>query len=143
MLFDGIVSKSRLPGSGGSVMSVLHRGLHGLDLQQPDEQRLVLLLEPDDVEDAEPLVAAGDDLLAGLDHHRVGRLSEIVPVRRMELVLEHISSDPGPDGVAEAISGANVLSTRASSQQGAGRWLRVSPSYKSRGIRAAAGGVFR
>jgi hypothetical protein len=40
------------------------------------------------------------DLLAGLDHHRVGRLSEIVPVRRVEPVPEHISSDLGPDGKA-------------------------------------------
>ena len=46
------------------------------------------------------LVAAGDDLLARLDHHRVGRLSEIVPVRRVEPVPEHVSSDPGPDGEA-------------------------------------------
>jgi hypothetical protein len=33
----------------------LPRSLRRLNLQQPDERRLVLLLERDDVEDAEPL----------------------------------------------------------------------------------------
>ncbi len=36
--------------------------------------------------------------------YRVGRLSEIIRVGRMEPVPEHVSSVPGPDGDAEAIS---------------------------------------
>ena len=39
--------------------------LRGLDLWEPDERRLVLLVERDNVEDAGPLVVAGDDLLVG------------------------------------------------------------------------------
>jgi hypothetical protein len=56
-------------------------------------------------DDAEVLVLAGDDLLAGLDHLRVGRLSEIVPVGRVKPVPEHVSSDPGPDGAASVSTG--------------------------------------
>jgi hypothetical protein len=39
------------------------------------------------------------NLLARMDHLSVGRLSEIVPVRRMESVAEYLSSVPGPDGI--------------------------------------------
>jgi hypothetical protein len=40
-----------------------------------------------------------DGLYKNLDwNHRVGRLTEVVPVRRVEPVPEHVSSDPGPDG---------------------------------------------
>ena len=35
------------------------------------------------------------NLLARLDHHRVGRFTEIIPVGRVEPVPEHVSSDPG------------------------------------------------
>jgi len=45
----------------------------------PDERRLVLLVQGDNVDDAEALVAASDYLLARPDHHGVGRLAEIVP----------------------------------------------------------------
>jgi len=45
-------------------------------------------------------VAVRDDLVASVDHLRVGRFSEIVPVRRVKSVAEHSPSDPGPDGVA-------------------------------------------
>jgi hypothetical protein len=38
-----------------------HPALRSLNLQQPDERRLVLLIERDNVEDAEPLVVAGDE----------------------------------------------------------------------------------
>jgi hypothetical protein len=58
-------------------------------------ERRVLRLDRDEVEDAEALVVAGDDLLARLDHLRVGRLAEIVPVQRVEPVPEHRSSVPG------------------------------------------------
>jgi hypothetical protein len=39
-----------------------------------------------------------------MGHLRVGRLAEVVPVRRMESVAKHLSFVPGPDGVSEAIS---------------------------------------
>jgi hypothetical protein len=35
-----------------------------------------------------------------LDHQRVGRLTEVIPVRRVESVPEHASSVPWPDGAA-------------------------------------------
>ncbi|MFL5959138.1 MAG: hypothetical protein ACJ75G_02575 [Gaiellaceae bacterium] len=38
-----------------------------LDLQQVDERRLIPVLERNDLDDAEPLVVSGDDLLARLD----------------------------------------------------------------------------
>jgi len=79
----------RLPVSWRVRLSRLH-------LRQPYERRLVL--ERDDVEHAEPLAGAEVDLLPRLDHHRVGRFAEIVPVRRVESVPEHVSSVPGPDG---------------------------------------------
>ena len=47
---------------------------------------IVLLLERHHVEDAESLVAAGDDLLAGPDHLREVGLTAIVPVGRVEPV---------------------------------------------------------
>jgi hypothetical protein len=69
--------------------------LRGLDLQQLDERRIVLLVERDNVDDAEALILAGDDLLARLEHHRVGRLTEIVPARRVKAIAEHLSSVSG------------------------------------------------
>jgi hypothetical protein len=45
---------------------------------------------------AEPLAGAKVNLLTRLDDHCVGRFAEIVPLRRMESVTEHRSSDPGP-----------------------------------------------
>jgi hypothetical protein len=45
------------PGDGHGFFA-----LRGLDFQQPDERRLVLLLERDDVEDAEPLASAENRL---------------------------------------------------------------------------------
>jgi len=63
----------------------------------------------------EASAVAGDDLFARLDHHRVGRLSEIVSVRRVESVAEHLSSDPGPDGAASPISEKSDCLSR-------GRW---------------------
>ena len=44
--------------------------------------------------------AAGDELLVGVDHLSVGRLTEIVPVGRVEPVPEHVSSVPGSDGAS-------------------------------------------
>jgi hypothetical protein len=41
--------------------------LRGFDLEQPDERRLVLLLERNDVEDAEAPAGVEVDLLARLD----------------------------------------------------------------------------
>src|SRR3954471_23559539 len=69
-------------------------------LSQPHERRLVLLLERDNGDDTQPLAAVAVDLLPRLDHHRVGRLTEVVPVGRVEPVPEHRSSVPGPDGAA-------------------------------------------
>ena len=40
--------------------------LRVLDLEEPDERRLVLLPERDDVEDAKPLAGADVDLVASL-----------------------------------------------------------------------------
>jgi hypothetical protein len=53
---------------------------------QPYERRLVLLLENDDVEDAEALVAVGADLLALADHLRV-QDTGVCPVLWQTLVL--------------------------------------------------------
>jgi hypothetical protein len=72
--------------------------------EEPDERRLVLLLERDDRKDAEAPGVADEDLLPRPDHHRVGRLAEVVPVGRVEPVPEHVSSVPGPDGDTEATS---------------------------------------
>ncbi len=49
----------------------------------------------DDVDDAEPLVVAGDDLLVGPDHLGVSRLAEIIRVRRVKAIPEHVSSVSG------------------------------------------------
>jgi hypothetical protein len=60
-LFDWYCGKTRSGRrdlvSGGALS-------HGLDLQQPDERQLVLLVERNDVDDAEPLGAAEEDLLS-------------------------------------------------------------------------------
>ena len=69
-------------------------------------RRRVLLVDRHDIEHSESPTVADEDLLVRLDYDGVGRLSEIVPVRRMEPVAEHISSVPGPDGEADAISEA-------------------------------------
>jgi hypothetical protein len=37
-----------------------------------------------EVEHAKPLTRAEEDLLPRLDHHRIGRFAEIVPVGRVE-----------------------------------------------------------
>jgi hypothetical protein len=55
--------------------------LRRLDLQQPDERRLVLVLERDYFDDAEPLAGAEVHLVARPDHHRVGRLACVAAVR--------------------------------------------------------------
>jgi hypothetical protein len=41
------------------------------------------------------------NLLTRLDQLGAGRLSEIIPARRMEPVSEDVSSDPEPDGETE------------------------------------------
>jgi hypothetical protein len=58
-----------------------------LNLQHPDERRPVLLVERDDVEDAEPLAGAEVDLVAEVNHLSIRRLSEVVPVRPWSLYL--------------------------------------------------------
>ena len=55
-----------------------------LDLQQPDERRLVLLVENDHVEYTEASTAAEEQLLADLHPVRVGRFPDIGPVRKVE-----------------------------------------------------------
>jgi hypothetical protein len=62
-------------------------------------------LERHHVEHAEALVGASDDLLARVNHLRIGRLTEIVPVGRMEPVAENLSSDPGRGRLDDGISG--------------------------------------
>ena len=54
-------------------------GLQGLDAEQSDEPRLVLLLEQDDVEDAEASAAAEEQLLADLHAVGISRLAEVIP----------------------------------------------------------------
>src|SRR5439155_3184299 len=58
----------------------------GLHLQQPNERRLVLLLERDHVEDAEALAGAEVDLVARMDHLRVGGFARIGTVRNAAAV---------------------------------------------------------
>jgi hypothetical protein len=71
----------RLPPSGGRLAAPIspHRAcpalLRSFDLWQPDERRLVLLVERDDVEDAKPLVVAGDDSSSARTHLSVGHFS--------------------------------------------------------------------
>jgi hypothetical protein len=50
-----------------------------LDLKRPERRRAVLLVERHNIHDA-------DDLLARMDHLRIGRLPEVVPVRRVQPV---------------------------------------------------------
>jgi hypothetical protein len=76
------------------------RSLRCLDPQQPDERRLVLLFVDHDVEDAEPLAACKVDLVAQMDHLGVGCLARFRAVLEVYPVPEHVSSDPGPVGVA-------------------------------------------
>jgi hypothetical protein len=102
--------------------------LRRLDLQQAHERRLVLLLERDDVEHPQPLTAAAVDLLARLDHHRVGGFAEIVTVREWSLYLNTASSIPGPDGEDEPISGVR----RAPSGAARGLMVKCPPSAQLR-----------
>jgi hypothetical protein len=55
-------------------------------------RRLVLLRERDDIEDTEPLAVADQDLLAGLDRHRVRRRAFISAVHAVQPVRVHRSS---------------------------------------------------
>jgi hypothetical protein len=54
--------------------------LRCLDPLQPDERRLVLLFERDNVDHAKPLAGGDVDLVTRMDHHRIGRFVEIVPM---------------------------------------------------------------
>src|SRR5947208_11911641 len=77
----GLVSEAH-GSSPVRASSECRSALRSLDLQKPNERRLVLFLKRDHVEHAETLVVAGDDLLTRLDHHRVGRFACVEPFSR-------------------------------------------------------------
>jgi hypothetical protein len=75
--------------------------LSRLDLWQPHERRLVLLLELDEIDGAVVLVACGDDLLAHENLLGLARFAEVVAVWPMQAIPEHLSSSPGRASMAE------------------------------------------
>jgi hypothetical protein len=54
-----------------------------LDLEQPDERRVVRLVEDHDVQHAEAAAAAEEQLLADLHPVGIGRLSHVAAVRKV------------------------------------------------------------